>query len=71
MSGDRSRAHFAPVAMMPDPAPRPVTADARDRPEDAGHDRVEMILPNGRRLVVSVSTEAAVLARLIQVLERA
>lgn len=71
MSGDRSRAHFAPVAVMPDPAPRPVTADARDRPEDAGHDRVEIILPNGRRLVVAVSTEAAVLARLIQVLERA
>jgi len=71
MSGDRSWPHFAPVAVMPDPAPRPMTADARDRPEDAGHDRVEIILANGRRLLVAVSSEAAVLARLIQVVERA
>ncbi len=48
-----------------------MAADARDRPEDAGRDRVEIILPNGRRLVATATTEAAVLARLIQVLERA
>ncbi len=65
------RAHFAPVAVAPDVAPRPVTADVRDRPEGAGHDRVEIILPNGRRLLIIATTEAAVLARLIQVLERA
>ena len=36
----------------------------------AGCDRVEIILPNGRRLSVAATTEAAVLARLIQVVER-
>ena len=71
LAAEGDRAHFAPVAVTPDPAPRPVTAEVRDRPEDASHDRVEIILPNGRRLVATATTEAAVLARLIQVLERA
>ena len=57
--------------MTPDPAPGPATADARGRPEDAGHDRVEIMLPNGRRLVAAATIEAAVLARLIQIVERA
>jgi hypothetical protein len=39
--------------------------------DDAGRDRVEIILPNGRRFVIGASTEASVLARLIQVVERA
>lgn len=69
--GDGDRTHFAPVAVTPDAAPGPVRADALNRPEGAGHDRVEIILPNGRRLVTIATTEAAVLARLIQVLERA
>lgn len=63
--------HFAPVAVPPGLALRPVTGDVRDRAEDAGRDRVEIILPNGRRLVATATTEAAVLARLIQVVERA
>ena len=71
LAAECDRVHFAPVAVMTDPAPRPVPADALDRPEGAGHDRVEIILTNGRRLVATASTEAAVLARLIQVLERA
>ena len=71
LAAEGDRAHFAPVAVTPDLAPRPVTADVRDRPEDASHDRVEIILPNGRRLMATATTEAAVLARLIQVLERA
>ena len=48
-----------------------VTADARDRTDNAGRDRVEIILPNGRRLVTPASTETPILARLIQVVERA
>jgi transposase len=71
LGAEGDRAQFAPVAVMADPAPRSVTADARGLAEDAGHDRVEIILPNGRRLVTTATTEAAVLARLIQVLERA
>jgi transposase-like protein len=71
LAAEGDRALFAPVAVMTDLAPGPVTADARDRPEEAGRDRVEIILPNGRRLVATATTEAAVLARLIQVLERA
>ena len=71
MSGNRSGTHFAPVGVTPDLAPWPVTADGRDRPDDAGRDRVEIILANGRRLVATATTEASVLARLIQVVERA
>lgn len=71
LAAEGDRAHFAPVAVTPDLGPGPVTADARDRPEDASRDRVEIVLPNGRRLVATATTEAAVLAQLIQVLERA
>ncbi len=71
LTANGDRAHFAPVAVMTDVAPRPMTADAREPAEDAGHDRVEIILPNGRRLVTAATTEASVLARLIQVVERA
>ncbi len=67
LAAEGDRTHFAPVAVTPDLAPRAVTADARNRPEDAGRDRVEIILPNGRRLVATATDEAAVLARLIQV----
>ena len=69
--GDGDRTHFAPVAVTPDRAPGPVTPDVRGRAEDAGCDRVEIILANGRRLVTAATTEASVLARLIQVVERA
>ena len=65
------RVPFAPVVVAPEAAARPVAGDARARPDSARCDRVEIILPNGRRLVVAASTEGAVLARLIQVVERA
>lgn len=70
LAAEEDRAHFAPVAVTPDAAVTPMTGNGRDRNE-AGCDRVEIILTNGRRLVTSASTEAVVLARLIQVLERA
>jgi len=69
--GDGDRTHFTPVAVTPGVAPAPVTTDVRGRAEDAGHDRVEIILANGRRLVAAATTEASVLARIIQVVERA
>jgi transposase len=73
---DGDRVQFAPVAVVSEAAARPVAddavaGDARDRPDGARCDRVEIILPNGRRLVAAASTEAAVLARIIQVVERA
>lgn len=68
---DGDRVPFTPVAVVPEAAARPAAGDAMDRPNSARSDRVEIILPNGRRLVVAASTEAAVLARLIQVVERA
>lgn len=70
LAAEGDRAHFAPVAVLPDPAAGPVTSDARNR-EDAGRDRIEIILANGRRFVIAAATEAVVLARLIQVVERA
>ena len=69
-SANGDRAHFAPVAVTP-VAVKPMTADARDRTDDAVRGRVEIILTNGRRLVTTATTEAAVLAGLIQVLEQA
>ncbi|MRH22945.1 IS66-like element accessory protein TnpA [Rhodovulum strictum] len=71
LTADGDRTHFAPVAVTPAPAPGPVVADVRDTTDNTGRDRVEIILPNGRRLVTTATTEAAVLARLIQIVERA
>mgnify|MGYP005874342011 CR=1 FL=1 len=69
LAAEGDRAHFAPVAVTPNPAPGPVTADARDRAEATGRDRVEIILANGHRFVTTARTEAAVLAQFIQVVE--
>ncbi len=71
LAAECDRVHFAPVSVSPDRAPGPVTTDVRDPAEDARCDRVEIILANGRRLVIAATTEASLLARLIQVLERA
>lgn len=69
--GGGDRTQFTPIAVTPNRAPGPVTTDVRDPSEDAGRDRVEIVLANGRRLVTATTTEATVLARLIQVVERA
>jgi hypothetical protein len=37
----------------------------------SGADRIEIVLGNGRRLIVGSGIEAAVLARVVAVLERA
>lgn len=54
---------FAPVLMAPEVAPRAKPA--------SGGERVEIVLGNGRRLIVGVGIEAAALARVVAVLERA
>jgi hypothetical protein len=40
-------------------------------PAGGSGERIEIMLPNGRRLIVDVSVDMAVLTRLIQVVERA
>lgn len=54
---------FAPVLMAP---------EVRSGAEPAsGGERVEIVLGNGRRLIVGVGIEPAALARIVAVLERA
>jgi transposase len=52
---------FAPVVVAADPP----------RPPAPGEDRVEILLANGRRVLVSVGVDADGLARLVRALERA
>ncbi len=40
-------------------------------PRPAGQDRIEVVLTNGRRLVIGAEIDLGMLARLVQVLERA
>lgn len=67
---------FAAVTVAPEAA-APAAPSAPSSPPStppgpsAGSDRVEVVLANGRRLVVSVAIDAAGLARLVAVLERA
>jgi len=55
---------FAPVIVAPEPAPAPVF---RPGPRD----RVEIMLPSGRRLVVASAIDPVALTRLVQALDRA
>lgn len=58
---------FTPLQIAPD-VPRP----AREEPcrGQAAQDRVEVVLTNGRRLVIGAAADLAMVARLVQVLER-
>ena len=49
-------------------APEPASGVSRPGPRA---DRVEIVLVNGRRLIVGAGIDAAALARLVAVLERA
>lgn len=71
LATERAGVHFTPVAVTPESPLMSMTADERKRTDDAGRERVEIILPNGRRLVAAASIETSTLARLIQVVERA
>lgn len=61
--GTDRRPSFTPVLMAPEAASRPGQA--------SGADRVEIVLGNGRRLIVGAGIEASALARIVAVLERA
>ena len=54
---------FAPVALAPEAAPRTDPASSAER--------IEIVLVNGRRLIVGAGIDAKALARVIAVLERA
>lgn len=59
---------FTPLQIARDaPSPSPAKASC----SQASQDRVEVVLPNGRRLVVGADLDLEKLARLVQVLERA
>jgi transposase len=72
--GDRGRAtSFAPVTIEADPPSRstaPSEPNTAAPPADAAH-RIEVVLRNGRRLVVDARLEPSALARLIAVVEGA
>lgn len=59
---------FAPVMVAPEPPP-PAAPHEASPALDAG--RVEIVLRNGRRIVVGAGLDAAALAQLIAVVERA
>lgn len=61
------RAMFSPVEIGPEPATRSHPA----LPSPQVDERIEIVLSNGGRLVLSASTDPETLARLVQVLERA
>lgn len=67
--GDEGRApSFAPVMVAAEPPAVPVPVIAHPAP-DAG--RVEIVLANGRRIVLGAGVDAVALAQLIAVVERA
>jgi len=55
---------FTPVTLAPE---TPAPADALPSSQDT---QVEIVLPNGRRLIVSVGVEPEMLARLLSVVDR-
>ncbi|MGA1677541.1 MAG: IS66-like element accessory protein TnpA [Pseudomonadales bacterium] len=66
--GDRTR--FAPVSVSSGAA-SVAGADVQSPSAEKDRERAEIILPNGRRLVICPTTEVSILARLIQIVERA
>ena len=70
---DRAATSFAPVAVeaeRPVPPPMPAEPSTAAPVTDAAH-RIEVVLRNGRRLVVDARLEPLALARLISVIEGA
>ena len=70
---DRAATSFAPVAVeaeRPVPPPMPAEPSTAAPVADAAH-RIEVVLRNGRRLVVDARLEPAARARLIAVIEGA
>ena len=62
------RPGFTPLQIARD---APLRSPAEASYSQVGQDRIEVVLTNGRRLVVGTDIDLVVLARLVQVLERA
>ncbi len=62
--GTERQPSFAPVLMAPESPPKVEAASS-------GVDRIEIVLGNGRRLIVGAGIDASALARVVAVLERA
>ena len=62
--GDEATLSFTPVVVAPLPA-------AAAGPERSRTERIEIVLTNGRRIIVSMDVEPGALARIVAVLERA
>ena len=60
---------FIPLAVSPPMAPPTVPATAREAPRSTPDVQLEIVLRNGRRLLVPSSVEPEVLARLLPALE--
>ena len=60
---------FIPLAVSPPMAPATVPATAREAPRTTPDVQLEIVLRNGRRLLVPSSVEPEVLARLLPALE--
>ena len=67
--GDGWGPSFAPVMVAPEPLQAPAAVPEAPPAPEAG--RVEIVLTNGRRIVVGAGVEAGALAQLIVVVERA
>ena len=66
--GAERRPGFTPLQIAPEvPSLPPAQATC----SQAGQDRIEVVLANGRRLAVGAGVDLAMVARLVQVLERA
>lgn len=63
LGADLSGSGFSRVVLAPEVAPKPEPTCVADR--------IEIVLVNGRRLLIGAGIDAATLARLILVLERA
>ncbi|WP_226783328.1 IS66-like element accessory protein TnpA [Oceaniglobus trochenteri] len=66
--GDETPPSFIPLAVSP-MAPAAVPATAQETPRDTPDVQLEIVLRNGRRLLVPSSVEPEVLARLLPALE--
>ena len=69
VGGGERAPNFAPVMVAPELPPAPAVVPEASPVPEAG--RVEIVLRGGRRIVVGAGVDAAALAQLIAVVERA
>jgi transposase len=60
---------FVPAVIVPE-LPTAAAAQTSSRGPRPGDDRIEIVLPRGRRIIVGSGVDAAALSRILDVLER-